>query len=68
MTPYDMVEKLIDKYSVADVLIMIGDICNAKAEHIDINYQDGFLAGRWAKAARIVQHVVKELPKVSGIK
>ena len=68
MTPYDTMERLIDKYGVADVLLMVSDICNAKAEHIDVSYGDGFLAGRWAKTARIVQHAVKELPKVPGIK
>jgi len=68
MTPYNTVEGLIDRYSLADVLLMIGDICNAKAEYIDTMYQDGLLVGRWAKSARIVQQAVKELPKVPGIK
>ena len=68
MIPYDTVEKLIDKYSLADVLIMIGDICNEKAAHIQVNWQDEGLAIKWNKAGQIVKRSVKSLPKVSGIK
>lgn len=66
--PYAQVERLIDNCSVADVLIMIGDICNEKAAHIQSNWQDEALAVRWNKAGRIVKSVVSKLPKVPGIK
>lgn len=68
MTPYEMVERLIDKHNLADVLIMIGDICNEKAAHIQMNWQDEKLAIKWNKAGQIVKKSVKSLPKVPGIK
>jgi len=68
MTPYTMVEKLIDKYSVGDVLIMIGDICNEKAAHIQMNWQDERLAIKWNEAGQVVKGSVRKLSKVPGIK
>jgi hypothetical protein len=65
--PYDTIERLIDKYSVADVLIMIGNICNKKAAHIQSNWLDEGLAIKWNKAGRVVKRSVKDLPKVPGI-
>ena len=68
MSPFDVTESMIDKHGVADVLLMIGDICNAKAEHISINWQDEGLSHKWMKAGQVVRKAVRELPKVSGIK
>ena len=68
MTPYEQVEKLIDKYGVRDTLLMITDVMDAKAEHIDVNWQDLSLAKEWTKAARIISRAVKDLPKIPGIK
>lgn len=68
MTVYQKLEQMIDKYSVADVLIAIKDICDEKAEHIDMNWQDTQLANQWKKAAREIQKTVMRLPKVPGIK
>jgi hypothetical protein len=66
-SPYDTVERLIDKYGVADTLLMISDICHAKEDHIMSSYGNG-LSEKWNKAARVVARAVKDLPKVSGIK
>lgn len=63
-TPYAIVERLLDKYDVADVLIMIGDVCAYKAE-LETNWQD---ADAWLKAERTVKRTVRSLPKVPGIK
>jgi hypothetical protein len=68
MTPYEAVEKLIDKYGVRDVLIMITDVMHEKAEHIDINWQDLDLAREWTKAANLISKTVSNLPKIPGIK
>ena len=66
--PYDTTERLIDKYGVADVLLMISDICHAKEDHIMSSYQDNGLSEKWNKAARVISKAVRELPKVPGIK
>ena len=68
MTPYDTIEKLIDKYNVADVLLIVSDVISAKAEHIEINWQERGLVSAWNKAGTVIRKAVRELPKVSGIK
>lgn len=68
MSPYDMMEKLIDKYNVENVLLMISDICNEKAEHIDTSYGGVGLVGKWNKAGQVVRRAMRALPKVPGIK
>ena len=68
MTPYDTVEKLIDKYGVADVLLMIQDVIADKSAHIEASYQDYTLAGQWLRAWKVINQAVKALPKVPGIK
>jgi len=46
-----ILESLIDSSSLADVLESLGEICDAKAEHISANWQDNSLAGLWNCAA-----------------
>lgn len=67
-SPYDTIERLIDKYGVADVLHMINDVIGDKVDHIVASYGDTALANRWGKAGNIVQRAIRELPKVPGIK
>lgn len=67
-SPYDTIERLIDKHNVADVLLMVSDVISAKADHIGYNWQDMGLAEKWVKAGQVVRKAVRELPKVSGIK
>jgi len=66
--PYDTVERLIDKYNLADVLLMVSDICSAKSDHISVDWQDEGLSRKWMKAGQVVRKAVRELPKVPGIK
>lgn len=68
MTPYETMERLIDKHGVADVLIMIQDVIAEKSAHIEANWQDYTLSGKWLRAWAAVNRAVKELPKVPGIK
>lgn len=68
MIPYDTVERLIDKYGVADVLLMIQDVIAEKSAHIEANWQDYTLSGQWLKAWKVINRAVRELPKVPGIK
>lgn len=67
-SPYDAMERLIDKYGVADVILMINDICDAKAHHISASYGDEGLSNKWLRVGTVMRKAVRELPKVSGIK
>src|SRR5262249_30049235 len=42
----DNLEDLIDRRGIEDVLIAISEICDAKSEHIQVNWQDATLALR----------------------
>lgn len=66
--PYDIVERLIDKYGLADVLLMMSDVCGAKAEHVYASYQDEALERDWNNAGKNIRFIVRKLPKVPGIK
>ena len=68
MTPYDTIERLIDRYNVADVLLMVSDVISEKVDHIETDWQDRVLANAWTKAGKVVRKAVRELPKVPGIK
>jgi hypothetical protein len=46
-------EALIDRHSLADVLLDLAFIAAAKADHIRENWQDSVTAKNWDKAARI---------------
>lgn len=68
MTPYNKVEKLIDKHGVAGVLLMVQDVVADKAAHIEANWQDYTLAGQWMKVWKVINQAVKALSKVPSIK
>lgn len=44
-------EPMIDSATVSDVLLAIGRVCNEKAEHIRINWQDSITAAAWDRLA-----------------
>jgi hypothetical protein len=44
-------EQLIDKIGLSEVLQLLADVCYAKADHIETNWQDYRLAKLWEKAA-----------------
>jgi hypothetical protein len=44
----DILETIIDKRGIDQVLIALSELCGAKAEHILANWQDRILAKRWA--------------------
>jgi predicted GTPase len=68
MTSYTIVEQLIDKHGVADVLLMVSDICDEKGGHIAASYGDEQLEYKWIRAGQVMRQAVKALPKVPGIK
>jgi hypothetical protein len=57
-------EALIDRRGIEDVLIAVSEICDAKSEHIQTNWQDATLALRWATLCGAVGCIV---PKATGL-
>jgi len=41
-------ERILDKAGLQAVLEVLSEICGAKAEHVESNWQDKALARRWA--------------------
>jgi len=49
----DKLEALVDKYGFGQVLFGIQDICYAKAEHLQTNWQDENSATEWKRRAEL---------------
>jgi hypothetical protein len=47
-------ESMIDANGLSWVLDHLCDICHAKAEHVQSNWQDAHLAKAWERAARTI--------------
>jgi hypothetical protein len=60
------VEKLIDACDVSGLLDAISDVCYAKAEHLETNWQDSAAAARWQRVAIHFQ-AMKESSAVKGV-
>lgn len=65
--PYSAVEKLLNGYDVADVLIMVADVMNERAGTVNRAGYPG-VGREWQRSAKIVSKAVSQLPKISGIK
>lgn len=50
----DAIEPLMDKSSIADVLLAMARVCNEKAEHLRVNWQDEGAAKAWDRGARAI--------------
>lgn len=48
----DTIEPLVDKYGLAYIVQILGDIAELKAQHIDDNWQDKPLAKLWQGDAK----------------
>ena len=68
MRMFDIIESLVDRSSVADVLMALKSVCLDKADHIDSSYGDIPLANRWVLASDKIGKAISQLPKVPGIK
>lgn len=47
----DALEALIDKHGLTQVLVAIAEVCDAKAEHLAVNWQDADSARYWTQDA-----------------
>lgn len=64
--PYSTIERLINKYGVADVLLMVSDVIEEKVAYM--GFDKRHRADKYIQAGNVVRMAVKDLPKVPGIK
>jgi len=55
----DTLEGLLDRERLDGVVKMLREICNEKAEHLRVNWQDEALAGDWDRAARALNRFAR---------
>jgi len=63
MTPYETMIRLVSEHGIADILLMVSDICQEMEDHVaqeDERY--------WMRAGQVIRRAVKDLPKHPGIK
>jgi len=53
----DMLEALMDRHGLGELLSIIVDICHRKSEHVRSNWQDEVGAKNWTHAARNIDRV-----------
>lgn len=49
-----VLEAMIDRYGLAEVLSGISFICSEKAEHVAVNWQDTTMGKQWMKFSELV--------------
>lgn len=59
----DVLESAIDTCGLRAVLIAIAYICDEKAEHLRVNWQDGTLAKAWERDATLVRALAAKVTK-----
>ena len=51
-TYMEQIEKLIDERNVSQMLIVMAQVCNEKADHLRSNWQDEQAARTWERTAK----------------
>lgn len=59
----DEVERLVDTYSLADVLEALSEMANGKAHHLATAWQDERGGALWGKVAEVLDQVRAALPE-----
>lgn len=60
----ETLEGAIDRYGLAHVLLCVSALCDEKAQHIRINWQDAKTARPWAAVARLVEKLAREANRI----
>lgn len=55
----DALEPLVDAADVSSVLLALGRVCNEKAEHLRINWQDNISANAWDRLAARIDRIAE---------
>lgn len=56
-------EAMVDRYSLSDVLSVLMEICDGKAEHLAVNWQDHAAAKQWARCAVVLDSAAAQVAK-----
>ena len=59
----DKLESIVDSTSIEDVVEALSQICYAKAEHVQSNWQDYVLAKVWERNAKVLNVTVSKLQR-----
>lgn len=62
-TNLDALEAMVDKIGLANLVEALAEICSAKADHVQSNWQDDALAAVWDRDAAVL---LKASGKVNG--
>lgn len=57
----NLLEALVDKHGLLHVLTALENICNDKAEHLAVNWQDVDTAKVWCRAADAINKSLTEV-------
>lgn len=57
----DKLEAIIDAIGLRSALFLLAEICDAKAEHLETNWQDADLARAYTKAAIQVERLAGKI-------
>ncbi len=60
-------EALVDANGLANVLEALAELCDAKAEHVEANWQDVGLARLWRSAYRVTQGSAARVHRLSPV-
>lgn len=60
-TNLDAIEALIDANSLKYVVNLLAEICSAKSDHVNTNWQDKGLAGLWDTNAAVLLNAADKL-------
>jgi len=57
----DEIEQMVDKVGLSKFLFMLAEVCNEKAEHVQVNWQDRNLAKAWESDARAIEKIAAKI-------
>jgi hypothetical protein len=63
----DKLEELVDKKTLMYVVEELGNVCHAKADHIQENWQDMQTARVWRRAAKLLDSLGAKIRREMGI-
>lgn len=66
MIPYEEVKRLVGKYGVANVLLMVSDVIEEQTGYM--GFDKSHRITKFVKAGQVIRKAVRELPKTPGIK
>ncbi len=60
----DQLESLIDSHDLPAIIEALAEVCSAKADHVELNWQDEALANQWNKRAALLLNAAEKARKL----